>query len=91
VPAGRSSDRGGRAGDEVSEVRMPKPGDAITEATVAQILVPTGSPVQEGQVLYVLETDKVDMEIAAPASGTVRWVVEEGATHAVGTLLAEIE
>lgn len=70
---------------------MPKPGDAITEATVSEIVVPTGDRIEQGQILYVLTTDKVDMEIPAPASGTVRWIAEEDGTYAVGDLLAVIE
>lgn len=70
---------------------MPKPGDAITEGVIAEIMVPHGSTVGEGQPLYLLETDKVEMEIPAPASGVVTWHVEVGATYDVGTLLAVIE
>jgi 2-oxoglutarate dehydrogenase E2 component (dihydrolipoamide succinyltransferase) len=70
---------------------MPKPGDAITEAILAEIHVADGGMVGEGDVLYILETDKVDMEIQAPASGTVRWQVEVGGTYEVGVLLAVIE
>jgi 2-oxoglutarate dehydrogenase E2 component (dihydrolipoamide succinyltransferase) len=72
------------------EVRMPKPGDAITEAIVQEILVPEGATVTEGQPLYLLETDKVEMEVPAPASGVVTWHVEVGGTYDVGTLLAVI-
>lgn len=75
----------------MTEVRMPKPGDAITEALLAEILVTDGATVAAGQGLYVLESDKVDMEIDAPAAGVVRWQAEEGVTYEVGTLLAVIE
>jgi 2-oxoglutarate dehydrogenase E2 component (dihydrolipoamide succinyltransferase) len=70
---------------------MPKPGDAITEATLAEIHVPDGGQASEGQPLYTIDTDKVEMEIDAPASGTVRWIAELGGTYDVGDLLAEIE
>jgi 2-oxoglutarate dehydrogenase E2 component (dihydrolipoamide succinyltransferase) len=75
----------------VTEVRVPKPGDAITEATISELLVEDGAAVTEGQALYVIETDKVEMEIDAPATGTVRWHVEVGETYEVGQLVAVIE
>lgn len=74
----------------MSEVRMPKPGDAITEAELTDIYVPDGATVAEGDALYTIGTDKVDMDINAPASGVVRWHVTVGGTYPVGELLAEI-
>lgn len=70
---------------------MPKPGDAITEAVLLNVLVRDGERVDEGAPLYVLETDKVEMEIVAPSAGTVRWHAEEGETYEVGALLGTIE
>lgn len=75
----------------VTEVRMPKPGDAITEGTIVEFHVADGESVDEGDPLYTIETDKVEMEIEAPASGTVTWKAEEGETYDVGELLAVIE
>jgi 2-oxoglutarate dehydrogenase E2 component (dihydrolipoamide succinyltransferase) len=75
----------------VVEVRMPKPGDAITEAILVDVHVADGQQVAEGEVLYTLETDKVEMEVTAPATGTVRWHAEAGETYDVGELLAVIE
>ena len=75
----------------MTEFRMPRPGDAITEAVLLDVLVASGERVDEGTPLYVLETDKVEMEVAAPASGIVRWSAEAGETYDVGTLLGTIE
>jgi 2-oxoglutarate dehydrogenase E2 component (dihydrolipoamide succinyltransferase) len=75
----------------MSEVRMPKPGDAITEAEVTQFYIADGESVAEGDQLYALATDKVEMDIDAPASGVVRWKVTVGGTYDVGELLAVIE
>jgi pyruvate/2-oxoglutarate dehydrogenase complex dihydrolipoamide acyltransferase (E2) component len=75
----------------VIEVRMPKPGDAITEAILTELHVVDGETVAEGDTLYTIETDKVDMEIEAPATGIVRWHAEVGTTYEVGELLAVIE
>ena len=70
---------------------MPKPGDAITEAVISEIHVGDGGQATEGAPLYSIETDKVEMDIDAPASGTVHWKVEVGGTYDVGELLAVIE
>jgi len=75
----------------MTEFRMPKPGDAITEAILMTVLVGDGERVDEGTPLYVLETDKVEMEIAAPCAGVVRWSAEEGEAYEVGALLGVIE
>ena len=74
----------------MTEIRIPKPGDAVTEAVLAKVLVEDGAAVAEGDPLYELETDKVEMAIDAPASGVVSWQAEEGETYAVGTLIATI-
>ena len=74
----------------MTDVRLPKPGDAITEAEVTEFFVEDGATVSEGDPLYSIATDKVDMDIEAPASGTVSWKVAEGGTYDVGELVAVI-
>ncbi|OBH62427.1 lipoyl domain-containing protein [Mycobacterium sp. E2479] len=73
------------------EVRMPKPGDAITEAELTELYAADGHHVSEGDPLYQIATDKVEMDIEAPASGVVSWKVSAGETYNVGELLAMIE
>lgn len=73
------------------EVRMPKPGDAITEAELTELYVEDGARVSEGDPLYQIATDKVEMDIEAPATGVVAWKVSAGDTYNVGELLAIIE
>ena len=59
--------------------------------TIARRLNPRdGATVTEGDLLYALATDKVEMDIEAPASGTVSWKIEEGGTYPVGELIAVI-
>ena len=70
---------------------MPKPGDAITEAILADIHVADGDAVAEGDLLYTLETEKVSLDVDAPAAGTVRWKVAVGGTYETGELLAVID
>ncbi|WP_068180200.1 lipoyl domain-containing protein [Mycobacterium sp. UM_CSW] len=74
----------------MTDVRLPKPGDAITEAEVTEFHVEDGAAVSEGDLLYSLATDKVEMGIEAPTSGVVAWKVEAGGTYDVGTLIAVI-
>ncbi|ORV86222.1 biotin/lipoyl-containing protein [Mycolicibacterium iranicum] len=74
----------------MTEVRIPKPGDAITEAEVTEFFVEEGATVSEGEPLYSIATDKVEMDIEAPASGTVSWKVSEGGTYDIGALVAVI-
>jgi pyruvate dehydrogenase E2 component (dihydrolipoamide acetyltransferase) len=75
----------------VIEIRIPKPGDAIVEGTLAKWLCPDGIRVEAGQSIYLLETEKAEMEIEAPEAGILRWVGNEGETYPVGTLIATIE
>lgn len=70
---------------------MPKLGVAMMEGTLVEWAVPDGAAVEPGQVIYTLETDKVENEIEAPVAGVLRHHGEEGETYAVGTLIGEIE
>jgi 2-oxoglutarate dehydrogenase E2 component (dihydrolipoamide succinyltransferase) len=70
---------------------MPKPGDAIIEAELTELHVEDGTYVAEGDPLYQIATDKVEMDIEAPTSGVVTWKVGVGETYGVGELLAVIE
>lgn len=71
-------------------VVIPRLGMTMTEATLLEWAVPDGSAVEAGEVLYRLETDKVETDCEAPASGTVRHGVEPGGVHPVGTVIGEI-
>jgi pyruvate/2-oxoglutarate dehydrogenase complex dihydrolipoamide acyltransferase (E2) component len=73
-------------------VRLPKLTMAATEGTFVDWLVADGARVVEDQPLYVLETDKVEVEVASPAAGVLRHgSVEAGQTYPVGTQVAAIE
>jgi pyruvate/2-oxoglutarate dehydrogenase complex dihydrolipoamide acyltransferase (E2) component len=74
-----------------TELRIPKAGQAMEEGTIAKWLVADGDSVEQGQPVYRLETDKVEMDIEAPVSGVIRITAPEGSTHGVGTPVAEIE
>jgi pyruvate/2-oxoglutarate dehydrogenase complex dihydrolipoamide acyltransferase (E2) component len=71
-------------------IRIPKASLAVTEATFLQSLVDEGQSVEEGQALYLMETDKVEQEIPAAASGVVHWTAQTGETYEVGTQIGHI-
>jgi pyruvate/2-oxoglutarate dehydrogenase complex dihydrolipoamide acyltransferase (E2) component len=73
------------------ELRIPQAGSEMEEGELAQWLVPSGSRVEEGQSIYVLGTDKVEMEVEAPATGILRHIGEVGRVYAVGTVIGRIE
>lgn len=58
-----------------STLKMPKVGDAVNAVVIAEIAVAPGMAVSEGQLLYVVETDKTQVEVPAPFAGTVREVL----------------
>ena len=73
------------------ELTLPKLGFSMTEGTVAEWLVADGDHVEEGQVVYLLESDKSTQEIESPMSGTIRIVAPAGELYDVGVLLAVVE
>ncbi len=74
------------------QVLMPEMGESVTEGTVLEWLVAEGDPVEEGQTIVEVSTDKVDAEVPAPAGGAIaRILVGPDETIAVGEPLAEID
>lgn len=73
-----------------TQVLLPKLGFSMNEGTLAEWLADDGATVNEGQILYALESDKSIQEVESPASGTLRIVAQVGEVYPVGTLLAEI-
>ena len=72
-------------------VTLPAMGESVTEGTLVEWHKKAGEAVTEGETLADVTTDKVDVEIPAPASGVLtRVLAEEGATIAVGSVIAEI-
>jgi pyruvate dehydrogenase E2 component (dihydrolipoamide acetyltransferase) len=72
-----------------ARIVMPKLGLSMTEGLLAEWLVAPGDEVAAGQVLFVVETDKISNEVEAPAPGRIlSLLVEAGATVDVGAPLA---
>jgi pyruvate/2-oxoglutarate dehydrogenase complex dihydrolipoamide acyltransferase (E2) component len=72
-------------------ISIPKLGVSMTEGTLVEWLVADGDAVQVGDILYRVETDKVENEIESPVAGVVRITGEEGETYDVGTQIGTIE
>jgi 2-oxoglutarate dehydrogenase E2 component (dihydrolipoamide succinyltransferase) len=87
--AGTASGGNGSAGNGASvEITVPTLGESVSEATVAKWLKQPGEAVGADEPLVELETDKVTLEVNAPAAGTLASIAaEEGATVEVGALL----
>jgi len=73
------------------QIQAPTMGESITEATVARWMKKEGEAVQADELVVELETDKVNLEVAAPAAGVLSKIMTpEGATVNVGDLMGEI-
>jgi 2-oxoglutarate dehydrogenase E2 component (dihydrolipoamide succinyltransferase) len=74
-----------------TEIKVPSLGESITEATISKWLKRPGDPVAADEPVAELETDKVTLEIPAPAAGTLSEILaEEGANVPVGAILGRI-
>jgi 2-oxoglutarate dehydrogenase E2 component (dihydrolipoamide succinyltransferase) len=74
-----------------TEIRVPTLGESVTEATVAKWFKKPGEAVKQDEPLVELETDKVTLEVNAPASGTLAEIVaDSGTTVGVAALLGQI-
>ncbi len=72
------------------EVRLPLLGDVMQEGTLVEWLCADGARVAKGEALYRLETDKVSLDVEAPATGVLRQLVPAGAVVPVNGLLGHL-
>ncbi|MGA8771337.1 MAG: 2-oxoglutarate dehydrogenase complex dihydrolipoyllysine-residue succinyltransferase [Rhodomicrobium sp.] len=73
------------------EIVVPTLGESVTEATVGKWFKKAGDAVKADEALAELETDKVTLEVNAPAAGVIsEIVVKEGETVGVGAILGSI-
>ena len=74
-----------------NQILVPSLGESITEATVSKWLKQVGEEVASDEPLVELETDKVNVEVPSPLTGTLSSIkVKEGDTVEVGALLGEV-
>jgi 2-oxoglutarate dehydrogenase E2 component (dihydrolipoamide succinyltransferase) len=75
-----------------TQITAPSMGESISEATVAQWMKKEGDFVEEDELIAELETDKVNLEVTAPAAGKLASIkAGEGATVAPGDVMGEID
>src|ERR1700758_4369921 len=75
----------------MADIMTPALGESVTEATVARWAKKAGEPVRKDEILVELETDKVSLEVAAPADGVLSEIAAaEGATVTPGAVLGRV-
>src|SRR5215831_15472928 len=76
----------------MTEIRVPTLGESVTEATIGRWFKKAGEQVAVDEPLVELETDKVTIEVPAPAAGVLSEIAaKDGETVAVGALLGQIK
>jgi 2-oxoglutarate dehydrogenase E2 component (dihydrolipoamide succinyltransferase) len=79
-------------GDALAEIRVPTLGESVTEATIGRWFKQAGEAVSVDEPLVELETDKVTIEVPAPAAGVLAEIAaKDGETVGVGALLGSIK
>ena len=73
------------------EIKVPSPGESITEVEIAQWLVSDGDYVFKDQAIAEVDSDKATLELPADESGIITLVAEEGDTVEVGGVVATLD
>lgn len=73
------------------EMKVPSPGESITEVEIAQWLVQDGDYVEKDQAIAEVDSDKATLELPAEASGIITLKAEEGDAVAVGQVVCIID
>jgi multifunctional 2-oxoglutarate metabolism enzyme len=87
----QTADGSDGAAAQTVDVLTPAAGESVTEGTILEWRVKLGDFIKVDDTIVEISTDKVDLELPAPASGTVSEIlVQEGDTVTVGQLIARI-
>lgn len=73
------------------EIKIPSPGESITEVEISSWLVENGDYVEKDQEIAEIESDKATLPLMAEDSGTIEIVAEAGETIEVGTVACKID
>jgi 2-oxoglutarate dehydrogenase E2 component (dihydrolipoamide succinyltransferase) len=73
------------------EIKVPSPGESITQVQVAKWLAADGEEVEKDQEVVEIDSDKASFPLVAPEEGILKILVSEGDTVAVGTVIATIQ
>jgi 2-oxoglutarate dehydrogenase E2 component (dihydrolipoamide succinyltransferase) len=76
---------------DILEMKMPSPGESITEVEVAQLLVSNGDVVELDQPIAEIDSDKATLELNAESAGRIELLVEEGDTVEIGQVVCKID
>ena len=74
----------------ILEMKVPSPGESITEVEIADWLVQDGDYVEKDQAIAEVDSDKATLELPAEASGTITLQAEVGDAVAVGAVVCLI-
>jgi 2-oxoglutarate dehydrogenase E2 component (dihydrolipoamide succinyltransferase) len=75
----------------LEEIKVPSPGESISEVEIGKWLVENGSLVKKGQEIAEVESDKATLSLIATASGQLAILVSEGEKVAVGSVACTID
>lgn len=75
----------------ILEMKVPSPGESITEVEIAEWLVQDGDYVEKDQAIAEVDSDKATLELPAEASGTITLKAEEGDAVEVGAVVCLID
>jgi len=91
APASASGATTATTSSQTVDVVTPAAGESVTEGTILEWRAKVGDPIRADETIVEISTDKVDLELPSPASGTVSEIlVEEGDTVTVGQVIARI-
>ena len=75
----------------ILEMKVPSPGESITEVEIAEWLVQDGDYVEKDQAIAEVDSDKATLELPAEVSGSITLKAEEGDAVAVGSVVCLID
>jgi 2-oxoglutarate dehydrogenase E2 component (dihydrolipoamide succinyltransferase) len=75
----------------IVDIKVPSPGESISEVRIAQWLVKSGDTVEKDQVIAEIDSDKATLELSAEAEGRIELTAEADATVNVGDVVAKID
>ena len=75
----------------ILEMKVPSPGESITEVEIAQWLVEDGDYVEKDQEIAEIDSDKATLALPAEESGTIKLLVEDGTMVEVGQVVCHID
>ncbi len=73
------------------EIKIPHVGESVQEAILAEWFKQDGEQVEKDEPLFVIETDKVTLEVVAEVAGVLKIAVEAGETVAIGAVVGSID